>query len=344
MSDQFGNYDGDGPDPEFEPDRCPICFCVIGSEHAPSCVYGIALKNPATVAASFIPPERRDEESIAAAEKMSDTPATCPNGLPVPCTCTYHAPPPPDLGSVPVVFSSALPVGSFFAHPDTVRLSQTVTALAEGMKRIADAMPSIAPPPFCARHGRNPAHDCPACNPPPPDADSILADQGVRAYVEATAPERPVVAPEQERMTETECLAGMLAADATLYEKCLDTPGFAYYFNAMARSLRRAREAEAKWMDAEVETRRIWRERVAAKETEIAQLEEIVRGYQTENDALAERIARLRAALEGVLGLIDSGYLVRDTSRDSEPGWVWKQLEPVMALRVARAALEGEKP
>ena len=27
------------------PDRCPLCSCVIGREHAPSCVYGVALKS-----------------------------------------------------------------------------------------------------------------------------------------------------------------------------------------------------------------------------------------------------------------------------------------------------------
>jgi hypothetical protein len=36
------------------------------------------------------------------------------------------------------------------------------------------------------------------------------------------------------------CLEGMMDADPTLYEKILDTPGFAYWFNELAKLARAA--------------------------------------------------------------------------------------------------------
>ena len=66
--------------------------------------------------------------------------------------------------------------------------------------------------------------------------------------------------------------------------------------------------------------------------------------------ALGAELAETREALLGVLALIDSGYFVRDISRDMETGWALKQLGPVMTLGHAarlvatlRAAEEGEK-
>ena len=48
-----------------------------------------------------------------------------------------------------------------------------------------------------------------------------------------------------------------------------------------------------------------------------------------------------RGALESLFGLIDSGWLVRDTTRDNEPGWAMTALEPVRKLATARAALSA---
>lgn len=48
-------------------------------------------------------------------------------------------------------------------------------------------------------------------------------------------------------------------------------------------------------------------------------------------------------ALDDVLGLIDSGWLVRDTVRDSDDGWALRQIEPVRKLAAASAALKQAK-
>src|ERR1019366_1410238 len=55
------------------------------------------------------------------------------------------------------------------------------------------------------------------------------------------------------------------------------------------------------------------------------------------------RAVTLEKALREVMGLLDSGYLVRDISHDHENGWAMKQIAPVMILREAAAALK-EKP
>jgi hypothetical protein len=55
----------------------------------------------------------------------------------------------------------------------------------------------------------------------------------------------------------------------------------------------------------------------------------------------AGKIAELTEALRDVLGLIDTGYLVRDTSKDGEPGWAIKQLEPVRRLANARSLVSA---
>jgi hypothetical protein len=55
------------------------------------------------------------------------------------------------------------------------------------------------------------------------------------------------------------------------------------------------------------------------------------------------RAVTLEKALREIMGLLDSGYLVRDISHDHENGWAMKQIAPVMILREAAAALK-EKP
>lgn len=50
-------------------------------------------------------------------------------------------------------------------------------------------------------------------------------------------------------------------------------------------------------------------------------------------------VARLREALGKVLDLIDTHWLVRNVDKDHEPGWAFKQVEPVKRLTEARAAL-----
>ena len=55
--------------------------------------------------------------------------------------------------------------------------------------------------------------------------------------------------------------------------------------------------------------------------------------------ASRERERALREALCGLFAMIENGTLVRDTSRDNEPGWAMKQLPLVAALKAAEAAL-----
>ena len=60
------------------------------------------------------------------------------------------------------------------------------------------------------------------------------------------------------------------------------------------------------------------------------------------DEATARRCAaawEMEKALAGVLGLLDCGWLVRDTSHDAEPGWSLKCLGPVKTLAEAGAAL-----
>ena len=45
------------------------------------------------------------------------------------------------------------------------------------------------------------------------------------------------------------------------------------------------------------------------------------------------------AALGDMLALVDSGVLVRDTSRDHESGWAFKQVPIVSVLQAAQNAL-----
>lgn len=55
--------------------------------------------------------------------------------------------------------------------------------------------------------------------------------------------------------------------------------------------------------------------------------------------ALQKANERMRAELEGIMGLIESGQLVRDISHDGEPDWAIKQLGLVRTLANAKAAL-----
>jgi hypothetical protein len=60
-------------------------------------------------------------------------------------------------------------------------------------------------------------------------------------------------------------------------------------------------------------------------------------------DAVEAKVKTLEKVLREIMGLLDSGYLVRDISHDHENGWAMKQIAPVMILREAAAALK-EKP
>lgn len=51
----------------------------------------------------------------------------------------------------------------------------------------------------------------------------------------------------------------------------------------------------------------------------------------------------LREALAGVMSLVESGYFVRDISRDGEPDWAMRQLEGVTKLKAAHQALSGSE-
>jgi len=59
-------------------------------------------------------------------------------------------------------------------------------------------------------------------------------------------------------------------------------------------------------------------------------------------DKFWEREETLRTALRNVMGLIESGELVRDTSKDHERGWAMKQIVFVQKLKAASDALASE--
>lgn len=48
----------------------------------------------------------------------------------------------------------------------------------------------------------------------------------------------------------------------------------------------------------------------------------------------------LLVALKGLMAMIDTGKLVRDTSRDHETGWALKQVDLVRALQTAQSAID----
>lgn len=51
-------------------------------------------------------------------------------------------------------------------------------------------------------------------------------------------------------------------------------------------------------------------------------------------------IVALKAALADVFDLIDSGWLIRDTTHDSEPDWALRQLPQVQRLAAAKKLME----
>jgi len=56
----------------------------------------------------------------------------------------------------------------------------------------------------------------------------------------------------------------------------------------------------------------------------------------------ARRAIELEASLKEILGLIDDGYLIRDISKDHEPGYAMRQLEPVRKLCNAVRLTQGD--
>jgi hypothetical protein len=58
------------------------------------------------------------------------------------------------------------------------------------------------------------------------------------------------------------------------------------------------------------------------------------------NEELSSEIVRLRELLGKLFGLIESGKLVRDISKDHEPDWALKQIELVRTLAEVSAALQ----
>lgn len=77
------------------------------------------------------------------------------------------------------------------------------------------------------------------------------------------------------------------------------------------------------------------------KDTRIAELE--ARARKAENylalSPLAARVAVLEKVLRDVFDLIEEGFLVRDTSKDSDPRWAVYLLHRLIRLRDARDAL-----
>lgn len=72
-------------------------------------------------------------------------------------------------------------------------------------------------------------------------------------------------------------------------------------------------------------------------------LADFARELERERNELEQTVARLRAALESVFLLLDSGWLVRNTADDVAPDWAWRQLNCVRKLAEARAALKSKE-
>lgn len=75
----------------------------------------------------------------------------------------------------------------------------------------------------------------------------------------------------------------------------------------------------------------------------MSDLDEVMAALREKRDAarqVADAAPALLAALKDLLSLIEEGYLARDTSHDSEPGWAMKQLPYVRRLAAASAAIQ----
>lgn len=60
-----------------------------------------------------------------------------------------------------------------------------------------------------------------------------------------------------------------------------------------------------------------------------------------EKVALTEENRRLREGAELVLAGFESGVFVRDISKDSEPGWAMKMIEPLRGLGILSREIKG---
>jgi len=56
----------------------------------------------------------------------------------------------------------------------------------------------------------------------------------------------------------------------------------------------------------------------------------------------ARRAIELEASLKEIIGLIDDGYLIRDISKDHEPGYAMRQVEPIRKLCNAVRLTQGD--
>jgi hypothetical protein len=70
---------------------------------------------------------------------------------------------------------------------------------------------------------------------------------------------------------------------------------------------------------------------------------ESLREAWSEIDRLKSINDDLLAALEGVMGLIDRGWLVRNTEDDGKPEFFIRMLKPFMMLQSATAAIARAK-
>lgn len=78
-------------------------------------------------------------------------------------------------------------------------------------------------------------------------------------------------------------------------------------------------------------------------------LSEVMR-IEGERDDLKAQLEQARAdgeravsSLEAIMGMINGGLLVRDISRDHEPGWAMQQLPMVLALKGAQEVIDAAR-
>jgi predicted Rdx family selenoprotein len=75
----------------------------------------------------------------------------------------------------------------------------------------------------------------------------------------------------------------------------------------------------------------------------LADLNAQIDALKAEGRAKDLKTASLRAALGGVLSLVDEGLLVRDARKDGQPGSALRMNQFLLALVAARRAFDGDE-
>lgn len=75
-------------------------------------------------------------------------------------------------------------------------------------------------------------------------------------------------------------------------------------------------------------------------DTEAPEMTPVSHKQAMANARLIAAAPDILVALQGLMSLIESGWLVRDTSEDGKPGFAMRQLTPMAKLQAAQRAIE----